>query len=47
MERLSRSVQQNAAASEELSATAMEMNDKAIHLQELVAFFKTASKKRA
>lgn len=41
MTQLSQITQQNASASEELAATAEEMNDHASQLQNLVAFFKT------
>ena len=43
MTQLSQITQQNASASEELAATAEEMNDHAAQLQNLVAFFKTSS----
>jgi methyl-accepting chemotaxis protein len=43
MSQVSQATQQNASASEELSATAEEMSSQSLQLQELMAFFKVAS----
>ena len=43
MHQLNQVTQQNAAASEELAATAEEMSAQAEQLQQLVAYFRTAT----
>jgi methyl-accepting chemotaxis protein len=45
MNQLNQITQQNASASEELAATAEEMNAQAQHLQEVMAFFVTSGSK--